>query len=157
MGSAPEIARVVNKQISHYTYTFPNGPPVSPTVTLSSILTSSQSAGAGLVRRSQPYRNDRIITVIRDLYFTGYPTSFAAKYEDHFPLHRGDDGRPCREVPIPMVALVATAVSLILLLFGCTELTQSISCMPLSVSGRRANSRHLSFLPMPTWMCTKAM
>ena len=63
------------------------------------------------MRRSQPYRNKRIITVIRDLYFSGHPTSFAKKFEDHFPLHRGDDGNASREVPIPMVALVATGVS----------------------------------------------
>ena len=114
MGSALEIARVVNKQLSSYTYTFPSGPQVSSTRRLSQFLTVSQSAGAGLVRRSQPYRNQRIISVIRDLYFSG-PTTFAAKFEDHFPLHQGGDGRASREVPIPMVALVATGVSLLLI------------------------------------------
>ena len=64
------------------------------------------------MRRSQPYRNDRIITIIRDLYFSGLPTTFAEKFEDHFPLHRGDDGQARREVPIPMVALVAMGVSM---------------------------------------------
>jgi hypothetical protein len=114
MGSIQEIARIVKKQMSHYTYTFPSVPQVSPMVILGSILTSSQNALNGVVKRSQPYRNERIITVIRDLYFTGYPMSFAVKYEDRFPLHRGDDGTASREVPIPMVALVATAVRLIL-------------------------------------------
>jgi len=66
---------------------------------------------------TQPYRNDRIITVIWDLYFTGGSSSLAAKYDHLFPIHEGDDGRPSREVPIPMVALVATAVSLVLSLF----------------------------------------
>jgi hypothetical protein len=65
------------------------------------------------VKRTLPYRNDRIIAVIHDLYFTGFPTSFATKYADRFPLHHGDDGVARREVPIPMVALVATAVNII--------------------------------------------
>jgi hypothetical protein len=69
------------------------------------------------VRRSQPYRNNRIITVIRDLYFTGGASSLATKYDHLFPIHEGDDGRASQEVPIPMVALVATAVSPVLLLF----------------------------------------
>ncbi|KAH8979863.1 hypothetical protein EDB86DRAFT_2835669 [Lactarius hatsudake] len=46
----------------------------------------------GLVRTSLPYRNAQIITVIRDLYFMG------------------EDGVERQEVPMPMVALVATAL-----------------------------------------------
>ncbi|KAN0138015.1 hypothetical protein V8E53_004186 [Lactarius tabidus] len=95
MGSIQEIARIVKKQMSHYMYTFPSIP---------------QNALNGVVKCSQPYRNEQIITVICDLYFTGYPMSFAVKYEDRFPLHRGDDGTASCEVPIPMVALVVTAL-----------------------------------------------
>ena len=112
MGSTPEIARVVNKQLSSYTYTFPSSPQVSLTRRLSQFLTVSQSAGAGLVRHSQPYCNQRIISVIHNLYFSG-PTTFVVKFEDHFPLHQGGDGRASHEVPIPMVALVAMGVSLL--------------------------------------------
>jgi hypothetical protein len=90
IGSAPEIAQFVQKQLSNYTYTFPNG--------------------GNVVRRSQPYRNDWIITAIRDLYFTGGASCLATKYDHLFPIHEGDDGRASREVPIPMVALVATAM-----------------------------------------------
>lgn len=64
----------------------------------------------GIVRRTLPYRNERIITVIRDLYFTG-STSYATKFGHLFPTYQGDDGEVSREVPIPMVSLVATAVS----------------------------------------------
>lgn len=64
-----------------------------------------------LVRRSQPYRNARIISVIRDLYFAGGPTSFAKRFERLFPTFEGRDGVMVRMVPVPMVALVATAVS----------------------------------------------
>ncbi|KAH9020475.1 hypothetical protein EDB85DRAFT_2278775, partial [Lactarius pseudohatsudake] len=54
MASAHDIAQVVEKQLSAYTYTFP------------CVLRTN-----GMVRRSQPYRNDRIIAVVRDVYFTG--------------------------------------------------------------------------------------
>jgi hypothetical protein len=60
-----------------------------------------------------PYRNDQIISAIRNLYFTaGYATgAFACRFQGWFPIHQGDDGVMHQEVPIPMVALVATAVS----------------------------------------------
>ena len=61
--------------------------------------------------RSRPYRNQRIITVIHDLYFTGGITSFATRFDHLFPTHRHNNGVTMREVPTPMVALVATAVS----------------------------------------------
>lgn len=117
-GSATQIAEVVRKQLSIYTYMFPLGPGVSQRISIihDCDLTSSQSLGArGIVRRSRPYRNDRIITVLHDLYFTGGSRSFASQYEHLFPTHKGDDGKECREVPIAMVSLVATAVSDVIL------------------------------------------
>ena len=60
--------------------------------------------------RTRPYRNIRILTVIRDLYFLGGPMSFACRFGSLFPRHQSEDGSMKREVPIPMVALVATAV-----------------------------------------------
>ncbi|KAI9429942.1 hypothetical protein BJY52DRAFT_1200336 [Lactarius psammicola] len=96
IGSAPEIAQVVQRQLSIYTYTFP--------------IAFGGMGANGPVRRSQPYRNDRIIAVIRDLYFSGGSTSFAARFEHLFPTYQGANGVVNREVPIPMVALVATAL-----------------------------------------------
>ncbi|KAH9022910.1 hypothetical protein EDB85DRAFT_2293098 [Lactarius pseudohatsudake] len=93
MASAHDIAQVVEKQLSAYTYTFP------------CVLRTN-----GMVRRSQPYRNDRIIAVVRDVYFTGGGTSFGAQFEHLFPTYQGADGKVNREVPISMVALVATAL-----------------------------------------------
>jgi hypothetical protein len=61
--------------------------------------------------RSRPYRNDRIIKVIRDLYFTGGSASFAGRFHHLFPLFRDSDAVWKHEVPIAMVALVGTAVS----------------------------------------------
>ncbi|KAF8258428.1 hypothetical protein EI94DRAFT_1835042 [Lactarius quietus] len=96
IGSATEVARVIGKQLSCYTYTFPRVLP--------------NFGAGGLVKRSQPYRNERIVAVIRELYFTGGSASFASRFGHLFPVHFGDNGRPSRKVPVPMVALVATAL-----------------------------------------------
>ncbi|KAF8267786.1 hypothetical protein EI94DRAFT_1801196 [Lactarius quietus] len=96
IGSATEVARVIGNQLSHYTYTFLRVPP---------------NFGAGsLIKRSLLYRNERIIAVIRDLYFTGGSTYFASKFGHLFPVHFGDNGLLSHEVPVPMVALVVTAL-----------------------------------------------
>ncbi|KAH8991903.1 hypothetical protein EDB86DRAFT_2830640 [Lactarius hatsudake] len=59
---------------------------------------------------TQPYRNECIISAIRDLFFTGGMTSFVSCYNHLFPVHQGHNGTPAHEVPAPMVALVATAM-----------------------------------------------
>ncbi len=62
--------------------------------------------------RSRPYRNERIICVIHDLYFTGGNKSFSAWFSHLFPCSYGNNRYVMEyEVPIPMVALVAMAVS----------------------------------------------
>jgi hypothetical protein len=66
--------------------------------------------------RSRPYRNDRIIAVIRDVFFTGGVKSFARQFQYLFPTWESREGEKSYEVPVPMVALVATAVSRLLLL-----------------------------------------
>ncbi|KAH9019344.1 hypothetical protein EDB83DRAFT_2320776 [Lactarius deliciosus] len=96
VGSAADISRLIWKQLSGYNYIFPGAP--------------GNMGITGLVRTSQPYRNPRIIAVIRDLYFMGGSTSFLARFHHLFPSYRGEDGVISREVPMPMVALVATAL-----------------------------------------------
>jgi hypothetical protein len=64
----------------------------------------------GLVLRSRPYRNDRIISVIQDLYFAGGSSSFATRYDLLFTHHSPDGNSVHREVPYIMVSLVSTAV-----------------------------------------------
>ncbi|KAH8978804.1 hypothetical protein EDB86DRAFT_3090016 [Lactarius hatsudake] len=96
IGSVTDISRLIRKQLSNYTYIFPGAP--------------GNMGITGLVRTSLPYRNARIITVIRDLYFMGGLTSFVSRFHHLFTLHRGEDGVEHREVPMPMVALVATAL-----------------------------------------------
>jgi hypothetical protein len=59
--------------------------------------------------RTRPYRNERIIAVLRDLIFTGGISSFATRHESRFP-RRYDGTSTIFEVPIAMVALVATGV-----------------------------------------------
>ncbi|KAF8465778.1 hypothetical protein DFH94DRAFT_698694 [Russula ochroleuca] len=77
------------RQLSKYIYTFSND--------------SAQAC-------KWPYRNSRIILVIRDLYFSGGSTSFAHQFASLFPMHLGPNGVTMCEVPILMVALVATAL-----------------------------------------------
>jgi len=91
--SAPQIIQMVDRQTTGYNYTYPSAP-------------NKQ----GPLMRSRPYRNDRIIKVIRDLYFTGGSPSFASRFHHLFPVFRDSDAIWKHEVPIAMVALVATAL-----------------------------------------------
>ncbi|KAI9434952.1 hypothetical protein H4582DRAFT_2080215 [Lactarius indigo] len=95
-GSAAEISRLIRKQLSSYNYIFPGAP--------------GNMGITGLVRTSHLYQNPQIITVIRDLYFTGGSTSFVSRFHHLFPTHQGEDGVVHQEVPMPMVTLVATAL-----------------------------------------------
>jgi Domain of unknown function (DUF6532) len=70
----------------------------------------------GPPQRTKPYRNARIINVIREQFFTGGTASFAHRFNHRFLVRKDSNGVPMREVPIPMVALVATAVSVIVIL-----------------------------------------
>jgi Domain of unknown function (DUF6532) len=60
--------------------------------------------------RTRAYRNDRLITTIRDLYFRGGATSFATRF-DHIFIRRNGNSPIVREIPSAMLCLVATAVS----------------------------------------------
>jgi hypothetical protein len=83
--------------------------------------------------RTQPYRNDRIITVIRDMFFAGGATSFARRFRYLFPTYEGPCGEQTYEVPITMVALVGTAVRSF---FGlCIVLMLHVSFLRRSTSG----------------------
>ncbi|KAI9440230.1 hypothetical protein BJY52DRAFT_1195447 [Lactarius psammicola] len=91
---SPKVALFAQRQLSNYNYTFPG-----------------QGGGNAPVRRLQPYRNERIICVICDLYFTGGNSSFLAWFSHLFPGSYSNMGYVMEyEVPVPMVALVATAL-----------------------------------------------
>jgi len=90
-----------------------------------------------------PYRNDRIITVIQELYFTGGSTSFVLRFDSHFPIHNGTLAVTC-EIPLPMVCLVATGVSLRLNVSSMLNSPFFLSCMLPSISGRRVNKHTLT-------------
>jgi len=94
--SKSSVIQLVEKQLSNYNYTFPRS--------------SNDDLLSYLPRRTRPYRNIRIINVIRDLYFSGGTNSFVNRFRMEFPVHQGSDGVVLREVPVPMVALVATAL-----------------------------------------------
>ncbi|KAN0141184.1 hypothetical protein V8E53_000940 [Lactarius tabidus] len=95
-GSALDIIEYVRNQLSNYTYTFPRA--------------TTHNTPNGLVMRTRPYRNDRIITIIRDMFFTGGASSFARRFRYLFPTFEGPHAEQIYEVPIAMVALVATAL-----------------------------------------------
>ncbi|KAH9033539.1 hypothetical protein EDB85DRAFT_1890212 [Lactarius pseudohatsudake] len=95
-GAPTEIAWRIQKQLTSYDYTFP--------------FAMIGTLPEGIPRRTWPYRNDRIISVIRDLYFAGGISSLATRFEDQFPTYQDSNGDVCQEVPISMVALVATAL-----------------------------------------------
>ncbi|KAI0254978.1 hypothetical protein BJV78DRAFT_1151819 [Lactifluus subvellereus] len=92
-GSPSEVIRLIQKQLSNYNYTFPTA-----------------SNNNGLLMRSHPYRNKYIIHVIREVYFCGGSASIATRFNNQFPAWQGPDGTIKAEVPVPMVALVATAL-----------------------------------------------
>ncbi|KAI0248850.1 hypothetical protein BJV78DRAFT_1284511 [Lactifluus subvellereus] len=92
-GSPSEVIRLIQKQLSNYNYTFPTA------------LNNN-----GLLMRSRPYRNKYIICVIREVYFCGGSASIATRFNNQFPAWQGPDGTIKAEVPVPMVALVATVL-----------------------------------------------
>ena len=58
--------------------------------------------------RLRPYRNGRIISAIRAVYFSG-AASYASQFQHLFATYNYK-GEMKRQVPVPMIALVATAV-----------------------------------------------
>ena len=71
-----------------------------------------------------------------------------------FPRHEDEHSVTLVEVPAPMVALVATAVS-DLISFQVSYLI-SISCMLRFTSGVLGNTKPRTFRPTPLWMFTRA-
>ena len=109
--SAPTIAEAVARQLGHYTYTFPMGLNVSTDFLGNLCLTPIQNDPIrALPMCTRPYWNIRIIGVIQDLYFMGGNNSFAHQYRARFPTFKNEQG-VVQEVPLVMVAMVATAVS----------------------------------------------
>jgi hypothetical protein len=109
-----KVTAVVAKELKDYSYIYPTAPNVSTSSasTLSLINPNSLFCQtSNLVMHMRPYRNHRIITILRYMYFIGGPKSFAARFDCHFPRFEERDGTISREVPVPMLALVATAVS----------------------------------------------
>lgn len=115
--SASDIVQYVQHQLSNYAYTFLGIENVSHTVSTSCPLTvclCQPGAVKALVMCLRPYQNKQIITIIRSMYFTATRAtpSFANRFQYLFPTHEGStEGEIKYEVPVPMVALVATAVS----------------------------------------------
>lgn len=105
------ISQIVEHQLQTYNYIFPSSSKASAALTM-----QGHADKALVFQRTKPYRNDRIISVISTLYFSGGAASFASHFHHVFPTFDGPDGKKT-EVPIPMIALVGTAVSV---LCSCT-------------------------------------
>jgi hypothetical protein len=114
LGSESKIAEVIHLQVSDYTYTYPTVTRVSGEhpylCELIPVLCQNGSL-SGLVQRTRPYRNARIILAIQELFFTGGDASFVSRFNHLFPVHQDSYCVLTHEVPVPMVALVVTAVS----------------------------------------------
>ncbi|KAH9011015.1 hypothetical protein EDB84DRAFT_1445388 [Lactarius hengduanensis] len=62
------------------------------------------------VTHTKPYRNMWIVDAVRTSFFSGGNLSFATRYKYLFPSSETHDLVTVYEVPIPMLALVATAL-----------------------------------------------
>jgi hypothetical protein len=91
-----------------------------------------------LVLRTRPYRNDRLTTVIRDLYFSGGATSFATRFDRLF-IRRNGNSPVTREIPGAMLCLVATAVRYRVLVVSSTLNQGFSSSMLPSMNGTQAS------------------
>ena len=101
----------------------------------------------------QPYHNNQIIWVIQELFFSGGSSSFAARHDNLFTTHG-----PEHEVPIPMVSLVATGVSRMIICDSKFDFGLLFSSyMPLFISGRQVNDSMLNLLQMHSRMFTQGM
>ena len=142
IGEPTEIAQYVNLQLREYAYTCPAAVNVSLRLTLSSVLMVCHQfpLSRGLVRRTLPFRNARIITVLRDRFFSGESKSFVNQFSGIFTIEDGISPAR-REVPLAMVCLVATAVSCESNVFLNSALISFFkSYMPLFTSGRQARN-----------------
>jgi hypothetical protein len=88
--SSTKVAALSAKECEAYNYIY-------PVVRVSELnhsgiwLMFRQVAGAAndrILKRSQPYRNQRIVNVIHDLYFTGGEESFATSFNHRFTSYR---------------------------------------------------------------------
>ena len=78
------------------------------------ILTVQGHVLIGLPLRGRPYHCSIILSVIQDVFFTR-PKPFAAQHRDLFPSHLRPDEEPVAEILKALVALVSTAIHVLLL------------------------------------------
>ena len=111
IGEPTAIANYVTIQLQEYRYTCPSAQNVSYPFNPKFCLTLyNQPRNPGLVKRTLAYRNDWIIMALHKSFFSGGSTSFAMRFDRLFTSQDGISSVR-RQVPLPMVSLVATAVS----------------------------------------------
>ncbi|KAN0141621.1 hypothetical protein V8E53_000083 [Lactarius tabidus] len=95
--SATVISELVLKLRTDFNYIFPRR-----------LNNANNNVLIGVPNISRPYHSSIIISVIRDLFFSGN-TPFVVQHQALFPSHEGTSGDVIWEVPKAMVALVSTA------------------------------------------------
>jgi hypothetical protein len=109
----PKIVEIVENQLADCRYTFPMALHVSYVHFDVCKLNFCQNVHPdGVPMCTQPYRNPQIIEVIQDLYFASGGHTFVNCFGNWFPTFQDDDGVVVCEVPMAMVTLVATVVSI---------------------------------------------
>ena len=134
LGSATEIAQTVEKQLARYYYTFPTAHRVyiflffyflvyTDWVLLDWLTQRASKAHTSLFQHLDYFSDKRVVFWSRNclicisvwrvcFFFSLMQWVLQLKYTySHFLTHMGDDGIVRWEVPILMVALVATVVS----------------------------------------------
>jgi hypothetical protein len=88
LSAGQSLVKIVEKQLSHYHYTYPTSGHVSVILFGGLWLIFRQGNPlTALPLRTRPYRNPQIIAVIRQLYFEGGTSSFVHRFDkcvDHF-------------------------------------------------------------------------
>ena len=111
MQSPATITILAEKQLDGYYYMYPISNTVRNKVFLGCMLTFHQARASGIPWRLKPYWNDRILTVLCDIYFSGGTSSYARGFDAMFPSNEGPDGVKVCRMPEAMLGLVATGVS----------------------------------------------
>jgi hypothetical protein len=83
--------------------------------------------------------------------------SFAQRHHSLFPTYYNGDGAMTRQVPMPMLALIATAVSITNRTIKNLALTSNTSFMPHFMNGAPGRISLQNSLRTCSLMCTKVM
>lgn len=154
----PKIVDLVAKEKEFYNYIYPLARVGFPKASQHrlKVVQVGVSVNNRLLKRSQPYRNQRIINVIRSVYFTGGPSSLARRFDPFFPRHTDSEGVKSPEMPKPLLALVATAVRFHVSCFNVNAYLKHSYTRPCLI-GKVAKRNPSTLQSRVIWMSTTAI